>query len=44
MQIDAIRDMSEPIVFPVVPDGHNDHIRYSFGMAVAAGTDGVQHG
>lgn len=43
-QIDAIRDMSEPIVFPVVPDGHNDHIRYSFGMAVAAGTDGVQHG
>lgn len=32
-QIDAIRDMSEPVIFPVVPDGHNDHIRYSFGMA-----------
>jgi NAD(P)-dependent dehydrogenase (short-subunit alcohol dehydrogenase family) len=39
-QIDAIRDMSEPIVFPVVPDGHNDHIRYSFGMAAQE----VQHG
>jgi NAD(P)-dependent dehydrogenase (short-subunit alcohol dehydrogenase family) len=32
-QIDAIRDFSEPVLFPVVPDGHNEHIRYSFGMA-----------
>ncbi|AMO59677.1 short-chain dehydrogenase/reductase SDR [Mycolicibacterium phlei] len=31
--IGAIRDMSHPVVFPVVPDGHNDHIRYSFAMA-----------
>ena len=31
--IDAIRDLAEPMVFPVVPDGHGDHIRYSFGMA-----------
>jgi hypothetical protein len=31
--IAAIRDMSEPVAFPVVPDGHNDHIRYSFAMA-----------
>ncbi len=31
--IDAIRDFSEPVVFPVVPDGHNEHIRYSFAMA-----------
>ena len=31
--IAAIRDASEPVVFPVVPDGHGDHIRYSFGMA-----------
>ena len=31
--IDAIRDASDPVVFPVVPDGHGDHIRYSFGMA-----------
>jgi NAD(P)-dependent dehydrogenase (short-subunit alcohol dehydrogenase family) len=31
--IDAIRDDTSPLVFPVVPDGHGDHIRYSFGMA-----------
>ncbi|MCV7150778.1 SDR family NAD(P)-dependent oxidoreductase [Mycolicibacterium pyrenivorans] len=34
--ISAIRDMSEPVRFPVVPDGHGDHIRYSFAMAAAA--------
>jgi hypothetical protein len=32
--IAAIRDASDPVVFPVVPDGHGDHIRYSFSMAV----------
>jgi NAD(P)-dependent dehydrogenase (short-subunit alcohol dehydrogenase family) len=32
-QIAAIRDMSEPLIFPVVPDGHADHIRFSFGLA-----------
>ncbi|MEW2478519.1 SDR family NAD(P)-dependent oxidoreductase [Mycobacterium sp. NPDC049093] len=32
-QIDRIRDMGEPVIFPVVPDGHADHIRYSFGRA-----------
>ena len=32
--IAAIRDDTQPLVFPVVPDGHGDHIRYSFGMAV----------
>ncbi len=32
-QIDHIRDMSEPVIFGVVPDGHADHIRYSFGRA-----------
>jgi NAD(P)-dependent dehydrogenase (short-subunit alcohol dehydrogenase family) len=31
--IDAIRDTSDPVVFPVVPDGHGDHIRYSFSLA-----------
>ncbi|GAC1401651.1 MAG: SDR family NAD(P)-dependent oxidoreductase [Mycobacterium sp.] len=31
--IAAIRDVSTPVVFPVVPDGHGDHIRYSFAMA-----------
>lgn len=29
----AIRDTSETVIFPVVPDGHGDHIRYSFAMA-----------
>ncbi|HZU45683.1 MAG TPA: SDR family NAD(P)-dependent oxidoreductase [Mycobacterium sp.] len=38
--IDAIRDMTAPVVFPVVPDGHGDHIRYSFDMARA----GASHG
>lgn len=32
-QMTRIRDLSEPVVFPVVPDGHADHIRYSFGAA-----------
>jgi NAD(P)-dependent dehydrogenase (short-subunit alcohol dehydrogenase family) len=34
--IGAIRDAADPVVFPVVPDGHADHIRYSFGMAARA--------
>lgn len=32
-RIEAIRDVTEPVIFPVVPDGHAAHIRYSFGMA-----------
>ena len=32
-QIEKIRDVSEPVIFPVVPGGHGDHIGYSFGMA-----------
>lgn len=32
-RIEAIRDLTEPVMFPVVPDGHAAHIRYSFGMA-----------
>jgi NAD(P)-dependent dehydrogenase (short-subunit alcohol dehydrogenase family) len=40
LRLDAIRDDSAPLVFPVVPDGHADHIRYSFGLA----TQGVGHG
>ena len=31
--IDAIRNTSDPVVFPIVPDGHGDHIRYSFSLA-----------
>ncbi|MCF6385525.1 SDR family NAD(P)-dependent oxidoreductase [Mycobacterium sp. MBM] len=36
---DQIRDDSAPLVFPPVPDGHTDHIRFSFAMASA----GAQH-
>jgi NAD(P)-dependent dehydrogenase (short-subunit alcohol dehydrogenase family) len=30
--LDAIRSTAAPVVFPVVPAGHIDHIRHSFGM------------
>ena len=39
-QLDAIRDDTAALVFPPVPDGHDDHIRYSFTMASQA-TDRV---
>lgn len=32
-QLDAIRDTTAPVIFPVVPHGHGDHLRYSFEMA-----------
>lgn len=31
--INDIRNTVEPLNFPVVPSGHIDHLRYSFGMA-----------
>ena len=31
--IAAIRETTTPLTFPVVPDGHADHIRYSFEVA-----------
>jgi NAD(P)-dependent dehydrogenase (short-subunit alcohol dehydrogenase family) len=31
--LDAIRNIEAPLIFPVVPDGHGEHIRYSFSMA-----------
>lgn len=34
-RIDEIRNVGAPVIFPVVPDGHADHIRYSFGLAHA---------
>lgn len=43
-QLDAIRDCSAPLIFPVVPDGHGDHIRYSFQMAGQADGQGAHHG
>jgi NAD(P)-dependent dehydrogenase (short-subunit alcohol dehydrogenase family) len=38
-QIDAIRSTNAPEVFPVVPSGHIDHLRYSFAMATRARLD-----
>jgi NAD(P)-dependent dehydrogenase (short-subunit alcohol dehydrogenase family) len=32
-QLEAIRDVGTPLIFPVVPDGHDQHIRYSFKVA-----------
>jgi NAD(P)-dependent dehydrogenase (short-subunit alcohol dehydrogenase family) len=32
-QIGNIRELGTPLAFPVVPEGHADHIRYSFEMA-----------
>jgi len=43
-QIDAIRYLAAPLVFPVVPDGHSDHIRYSFETAARATREGAHHG
>jgi NAD(P)-dependent dehydrogenase (short-subunit alcohol dehydrogenase family) len=35
-EIGAIRKADAPVVFPVVPSAHIDHIRYSFGMVTQA--------
>ena len=40
--LDGIRDVQAPLIFPVVPDGHADHIRYSFAMAAQA-AQGAHH-
>lgn len=32
-QLPRIRDMSAPVRFPVLPDGHTEHLRHSFAMA-----------
>jgi NAD(P)-dependent dehydrogenase (short-subunit alcohol dehydrogenase family) len=37
-QIDAIRSTDAPVIFPVVPSGHVDHLRYSFEMAKRGST------
>ena len=42
--IDAIRDTTTSMIFPVVPDGHADHIRYSFAMAQQGTLEGAGHG
>jgi len=36
-QLEAIRNTKEPLLFPPVPSGHVDHIRYSFELAAKGG-------
>lgn len=33
---DAIRDATHPVIFPVLPSGHDDHVAYSFARATMA--------
>ena len=42
--LDAIRNVGAPLVFPVVPDGHDQHIRYSFELAHRSSDRGALHG
>jgi NAD(P)-dependent dehydrogenase (short-subunit alcohol dehydrogenase family) len=42
--LDAIRKVEPPLVFPVVPDGHNQHIRYSFELAHRSSDRGALRG
>jgi NAD(P)-dependent dehydrogenase (short-subunit alcohol dehydrogenase family) len=42
--LNAIRNMEAPLVFPVVPDGHAQHIRYSFELAHRSSEQGALHG
>ena len=37
--IDSIRDLAGAVTFPVVPDGHGDHIRYSFSAHARSNQD-----
>jgi NAD(P)-dependent dehydrogenase (short-subunit alcohol dehydrogenase family) len=32
-ELDAVRDTQQPLIFPPVPTGHIDHLRYCFAMA-----------
>src|SRR5271166_3664005 len=42
--LDAIRNMEAPLLFPVVPDGHDQHIRYSFELAHRSSDRGALRG
>jgi NAD(P)-dependent dehydrogenase (short-subunit alcohol dehydrogenase family) len=42
--LDAIRNIEAPLVFPVVPDGHDQHIRCSFELAQRSSDRGILHG
>ena len=42
--LDEIRKVEAPLVFPVVPDGHDQHIRYSFELAYRSSDRDAVHG
>ncbi|OBF06408.1 short-chain dehydrogenase [Mycobacterium sp. ACS4054] len=42
--LDAIRYADAPLIFPVVPDGHDRHIRYSFELACRSTDQGALRG
>jgi NAD(P)-dependent dehydrogenase (short-subunit alcohol dehydrogenase family) len=42
--LDAIRDVEAPLIFAGVPDGHNEHIRYSFELAHRSTDQGALNG
>src|ERR1700761_1417112 len=42
--LDAIRNLEAPLIFPVLPDGHDQHIRYSFQLAQRSNDRGALHG
>lgn len=42
-QLYAIRELAAPLVFPVVPSGHSEHIRYSFDSAAWANRESAHH-
>ncbi|HEX5252933.1 MAG TPA: SDR family NAD(P)-dependent oxidoreductase [Mycobacterium sp.] len=42
--LDAIRYVEAPLIFPVVPDGHDQHIRYSFELAHRSTDQGALNG
>ncbi|ASX02820.1 MULTISPECIES: SDR family NAD(P)-dependent oxidoreductase [Mycobacterium] len=42
--LDAIRYAEAPLIFPVVPDGHDEHIRYSFELAQRSADQGALNG
>ena len=42
--LEAIRYVEAPLIFPVMPDGHDQHIRYSFELAHRPSDQGALHG
>lgn len=42
--LDAIRYLEAPLIFPVVPDGHDQHVRYSFELSHRSNDQGALHG